>query len=77
MAQVLVRGLDAVVVERLKERARQQGRSLQGEAKAILEQAAATMSMVEARRLSDQWHRRLEGGAFDDSAESIREDRDR
>jgi plasmid stability protein len=77
MAQVLVRDLDPAVVTRLKERARQHGRSLQREAKAILEQAADTLSMVEARRLSDRWHQRLEGRAFDDSAEDIRADRER
>ena len=75
MAQVLIRDLDAAVVERLEKRARHLGHSLQQEAKAILEQAAATMTLVEARRLSDEWHRRLGGGAFGDSADLIREDR--
>jgi plasmid stability protein len=77
MAQVLVRDLDPAVVERLKRRARQHGRSLQREAKAILEQAAETMSMVEARQVSDRWHRRLQGVEFEDSAEEIRADHKR
>ena len=45
MAQVLVRDLDETVVARLKERARCNGRSLQKEAKSILEEAARTMTI--------------------------------
>ncbi len=56
MPQVLVRDLDAAVVERLKQRARRHGRSLQKEAKAILEAAAITMTMDEARQVADGWH---------------------
>ena len=37
MAQLLVRDLDPAVVARLKDKARQNQRSLQGEVKAILE----------------------------------------
>ena len=40
MAQILVRDLDEALVARLKERAQQNHRSLQGEVKAILETAA-------------------------------------
>lgn len=50
MPQILVRDLDAEVIEQLKERARRHGRSLQKEAKAILEQAVGRLSMDEARR---------------------------
>jgi plasmid stability protein len=76
MSQLLVRDLDPAVVERLKQRARRHGRSLQREAKAILE-AAAELSMDGARRLAAQWQRHLEGAIAGDSAELIREDRDR
>lgn len=76
MAQVLVRDLDSVVVERLKIRARQHGRSLQGEVKAILE-AAAPISISEARNLAEEWQRRLAGKIRGDSSELIREDRER
>lgn len=76
MAHVLVRDLDPTVIERLKTRARRHGRSLQGEAKAILE-AAAPMSMSEARTLAEEWQRRLAGKISGDSSELIREDRDR
>ena len=77
MAQVLVRDLDADVVERLKERARRHGRSLQKEAKEILEDAASRYTMEEAREAADRIRRRLAGRTFSDSAEMIREDRER
>jgi plasmid stability protein len=77
MAQVLVRDLDPTVVERLKQRAQWHGRSLQKEAKAILEAAASRYSMEEARAVVEGWHKRLAGQAFSDSVELIREDRER
>ena len=77
MPQVLVRDLDAAVVERLKQRARLHGRSLQKEAKAILEAAAITMTMDEARQVADGWQQHFGDRQFDDSAELIREDRGR
>jgi len=49
---------------------------LQGEAKAIL-QAAATFTMDEARSVTEGWQHKLTGGAYRDSAEAIREDRER
>jgi plasmid stability protein len=76
MPEILVRGLDRQTVERLKERARISGRSLQQEVKDILERAASTLTMEEARRLSETWHRRLAGRSFSDSTALIREDRD-
>ena len=41
MAQVLVRQLNDKVVDRLKKRAKEHGRSLQSEVKAILEEPAS------------------------------------
>ena len=76
MGSTLVRGLDEKTIERLKERARLNGRSLQQEVKALLERAAETLTMREARRLSDRWSHRLGGCRFSDSAQLIREDRD-
>ena len=76
MADVLVRGLGPEVIERLKSRAKQHGRSLQGEAKAILE-SAAPLSMTEARILAESWQRRLAGTSQSDSSDLLREDRDR
>jgi plasmid stability protein len=76
MAQVLVRDLDPEILERLKKRAKHHGRSLQGEAKAILE-AAALFSMEEARQVAERWQQRLAGRMTSDSADLIREDRGR
>ena len=58
MGSILVRELDEKTIERLKERARLNGRSLQQEVKALLEHAADALTMREARRLSDQWNHR-------------------
>jgi len=76
MGSILVRGLDPKTIERLKERARHNRRSLQQEVKALLECAAETLTMGEARGLSERWRRRLGGRRFSDSAQLIREDRD-
>ena len=73
---LLVRGLDQRTIERLKERARLNGRSLQQAVKEILERTAGTLTIPEARRLAEQWSRRLRGRSFSDSAHLIREDRD-
>jgi antitoxin FitA len=79
MAQILVRDLDDALVARLKERAKQNHRSLQGEVKAILEEAAPRATRAEALAIVDDWHRywKEQGKVFSDSAELIREDRDR
>jgi plasmid stability protein len=76
VGSILVRGLDQKTIERLRERARLNGRSLQQEVKEILMCAADTLTMIEARRLAARWRRRLGGRSFPDSARLIREDRD-
>lgn len=76
MSDVLVRDLAPEILERLKTRAKGHGRSLQGEVKAILE-AAAPLSMSEARRLAEQWQQRLAGQIQGDSTDLLREDRER
>jgi plasmid stability protein len=75
MAQVLVRDLDGDVVDRLKERARARGRSLEAELRLILQEAAGPserqpLSLEEIRQM-------LAGRTFSDSTELLREDRDR
>lgn len=77
MAQVLVRQLDDRVVDRLKKRAKEHGRSLQSEVKTILEEAVPDYEA--AWRRIDALRKRLKktGRAFSDSAALIREDRDR
>jgi plasmid stability protein len=78
MAQILVRGLDAALVARLKERAKLNRRSLQSEVKAILEEMAPMATKAEALAIVDRWQRYWEkkGKTFSDSAQLIREDRD-
>lgn len=76
MAQILVRDVDASIVERLKTQARRHGRSLQGEVKVILIEAT-DLSLREANAVSAQWQKRLAGRGFRDSAQLIREDRRR
>lgn len=76
MAQVLVRRLDSKVVERLKERARDHGRSLEAELRGVLEQAAA-FDIADARELAARLRRRLAGRKHSDSAALVAEDRGR
>ena len=75
MAQVLVRDLEDDVVERLKRRARHNGRSLEAELRIILANAIKPTieeAMEEMRRVREEFR----GRHFSDSAELIREDRD-
>jgi plasmid stability protein len=57
MAQVLVRQLDDKVVDRLKRRAKEHGRSLQSEVKTILEEAVPDYEA--ARRRIEGFRKRL------------------
>ncbi|MFQ5740399.1 MAG: Arc family DNA-binding protein [Acidobacteriota bacterium] len=79
MAQILVRDLDEKIVETLKRRAREDGRSLQSEVKAILEQAANApkVDMETARKISSEFRRRFKGRRFPDTVQLIREARRR
>lgn len=76
MAQLLVRDLTEETLDRLKHRAREHGRSLQAEAKTILEEAAL-LTLPEVAQVAAQWRRRLAGKMKSDSAELLREDRGR
>lgn len=77
MAQLLVRDIKPETINRLKYRAKQHNRSLQGEAKLILEEAAQKMTVEEFKARAQKWRKCLAGRKFGDSAELIREDRDR
>jgi plasmid stability protein len=81
MPEVLVRNLEEAVVERLKARARDNGRSLQAELKLILEQAArpapARPSRAEYRALADRVRASLMNQPQTDSAALLAEDRAR
>lgn len=76
MAQLLVRDLDDAVVERLRERARQNNRSLEAELRSILQRAAGVIT-PEALAEVERVRAMFAGRSFSDSAELIREDRDR
>jgi antitoxin FitA len=79
MAQILVRNLVPAVVETLKQRASRAGRSLQSEVRIIIESAANEPVPDPAAFLKkiDALRKRFKGRVFSDSAEMIREDRDR
>ena len=78
MAQVLVRGLEDSVVDRLKERAQANGRSLEAELRAVIQQAARfDVNLAETRDLAARLRRRLAGRKHTDSAQLVAEDRQR
>ncbi len=77
MAQILVRNLEPEVVERLKERAARNGRSLQAEVAQILRDESRKKTMTEARAEAERIRRGFAGRCFPDSAALIREDRER
>ncbi|MCY2925905.1 MAG: hypothetical protein NT031_10785 [Planctomycetota bacterium] len=75
MSDILIRGLDEKTLNRLKARAKRHGRSLQGEAKIVLENAAG-VSLAEALAAARGWRKKL-GRKFGDSSQVIRQDRRR
>jgi plasmid stability protein len=77
MPEILVRNLDRQLIERLKDRADQNGRSLQAEVKTILEQSVETPSVEEFRKSALRLQRRLARRRHSDSASLIRQDRKR
>jgi plasmid stability protein len=76
MPSILVRGVDTKTIEKLKARAKQNGRSLQNEVKTILEREAG-LSWAEVRAMAEQSQKELAGRKFADSADLLREDRNR
>ena len=76
MAQILVRDLDDKIVDRLKSRAAEHRRSLQAEVKLILEEAAL-LDRAKARWVASEIRSQLKGRRMMDSAELIRQSRDR
>jgi plasmid stability protein len=76
MAQVLIRDVEPEVIEDLKRRAKQNGRSLEAELRQILRSAVRT---VEEETLAELERVRalFAGRQFSDSAALLREDRDR
>lgn len=76
MPDILVRGLNAETLKRLKAQAKQHGRSLQGEAKLLLERAAGA-NPEEIAEMLDGWKKKFAGRKLSSSVDLIREDRDR
>jgi plasmid stability protein len=76
MPDILIRGLDAQTLLRLKTRARRNGRSLQREVRQAIEQAAGA-GPDEVVALLDAWKRRFAGRRFSSSAAILRKDRQR
>ncbi len=76
MPDILIRGLEPETIRRLKARAKRHGRSLQSEAKLLVEQATGAGGQRVAAML-DRWQRHFAGQRFSGSARLIREDRKR
>lgn len=76
MPDILVRGLNAQAVKRLKAQAKRHGRSLQGEAKLVLERAAGADSS-EVTEFLAECKRMFAGKKLARSVDLIRQDRSR
>lgn len=77
MPDILVRDFDAEKLERLKERAKRNGRSLQSEVKMVLEESIGA-SPEEVKAMLEKWKKHFAGRQFSKSSvEMIREDRER
>lgn len=78
MPNVLIRNIDNGTLDRLKSNAEKNNRSLQGELLEILKESASPKT-EEARNMVNELlvEYRAEGRMFSDSAEDLREDRDR
>jgi plasmid stability protein len=74
MPNLLIRDLDDDVLAQLKAAAKAHGRSLQAEIHDVLRKAG-TRSLVETRRVSTRWLKRLSRTKHSDSAQLIRADR--
>ena len=78
MSQLLIPDVDPAMLAQLRQQASQHGRTLEDEAKTILQRAAAAPS-ASAWTEVDAIRQQLaaSGRQFSDSAELLREDRDR
>lgn len=76
MPQVLVRNIDTETLNRLKERARRRGRSLQAELRLILTRAAES-DPDRFWEIAQRVRESIGPGGDTDSTELVREDRER
>ncbi|GAA6623754.1 FitA-like ribbon-helix-helix domain-containing protein [Scytonema sp. NUACC26] len=84
MAQLVINNIDPILIYKLETLARQHERSLQEELQYILEQATQpvtnqnqSVDIATAREMVTQIQEMFAGRTFRDSAELIREDRER
>jgi plasmid stability protein len=77
MATLTIRNLDDAVVERLKQRARANDRSLEAEVRQMLTQESGHMSRAELVQRAEEMAERTRGRIHGDSTDLVREDRDR
>ena len=76
MPNILIRDVSQKIVDQLKARAKQHNRSLQGEVKYLIEETVKTTgeaALLRARKIRASFGRKM----FTDSAELLREDRNR
>jgi plasmid stability protein len=76
MPNILIRDVSQKTVDQLKARARQHNRSLQGEVKHLVEETVKTDgegALLRARKIRASFGKKM----FSDSAELLREDRNR
>ena len=76
MPQILIRNLDENTINNLKDLAKQHNRSLQGEVKRILEEYSS-QPMDTPLAIAERWQGYFAGRVFSDSAELVRQDRER
>ncbi len=77
MANLTIRNVDDHVVERLKKKAKDNNRSLEAELRELLKQAANRKSPEELLAIADRIAAMTPDVPQTDSAELLREDRDR
>ena len=76
MPDIVIRGVNAETIKRLKARARRNGRSFQSEVRRLLQQGAGAGG-EEIVEMLDHWNRHFAGRKLANSAKLIREARDR
>jgi plasmid stability protein len=76
MPNVLVRDVDEMVLEKLKDQAKRNGRSVQTELLALINNLVASTPLSDAETAA-QIKKSLRGRKFSDSAALLREDRSR
>ena len=76
MAQIVIRNLESDVVDKLRVRAKQHGRSLESEVRTILTQTAG-FSPHQAKKAALAWQKKLSGQRFPDTTELLGQDRNR